>query len=360
MLGYGFALSGFETSCDNDFYTLIIDKVEFLNENTRMRIVVNFRNPSGGAITRWNMVTFTYIVVSRYLSGTFSDIWVTIAETIGDSATIPPSSTATASNAGQSYDTIGAAYQTTPVAGPSNCQIYSDPNYNFVNGSCVPTVLATADGASGGDNILHAYIMGFMWNPAVTTTRYLYAGAISTGTNNFPFASSTEAKAAEDSAGINFAATPYGPLVYLHNPDSALVYMKMAFVISRFDNEKIDTGYPSTISPNDPSELLYSSSYIFTQVTSFNTAIAAVNKATIGTIEYNNYYYHLVDTRYAIYGITSFELPKDNTTSCSTILINATLDNIDTFTVTTPNDNPTNVFFAADIFTKNTDTLCVQ
>ena len=27
VLGYGFALTGFQTSCDNSFYTLIIDKV---------------------------------------------------------------------------------------------------------------------------------------------------------------------------------------------------------------------------------------------------------------------------------------------------------------------------------------------
>ena len=29
VLGYGFSLTGFQTSCSNTYYTLIIDKVEF-------------------------------------------------------------------------------------------------------------------------------------------------------------------------------------------------------------------------------------------------------------------------------------------------------------------------------------------
>ena len=130
VLGYGFALSGFQTGCDNNFYTLIIDKVEFLNQNTRMRIVVNFRNPSDGAITRWNMVTFTYIVVSRYLSGTFSDIWVTVAETVSG-VTIP----LVATNTAVGYDTIGAAYQNTPTSAVTSCQIYADPDFGFSDGA---------------------------------------------------------------------------------------------------------------------------------------------------------------------------------------------------------------------------------
>lgn len=78
VLGYGFSLTGFQTGCNNAFYTLIIDKVIFENQNTRMRIVVNFRNPGDGTITTWNLVSFTYIVVSRNLNGDYSDIWATV------------------------------------------------------------------------------------------------------------------------------------------------------------------------------------------------------------------------------------------------------------------------------------------
>ena len=154
-----------------------------------MRIVVNFRNPGDGKITRWNMVTFTYIVVSRYLSGSFSDIWVTIAETVSGTV-IPLLSTAAAA---APYDTIGAAYTTTPAALASSCKIYDDPNYGFSDGSCSAGSLADAAGLVGGQNILHTYIMGFMWNPAVTTSHYLYAGVIP---NEFPITSTAEATAA--------------------------------------------------------------------------------------------------------------------------------------------------------------------
>ena len=105
VLGYGFALSGFQTTCSRPFYTLIIDKVQFENQNTRMRIVVNFRNPADGSITLWNMVSFTYIVVSRNLNGGFSNIWATVAET-----TAIPTTAALAA-----IDLVGEAYRTTPA-----------------------------------------------------------------------------------------------------------------------------------------------------------------------------------------------------------------------------------------------------
>jgi len=79
VLGHGFSLTGFQTSCSNSYYTLIIDKIAFENENTRMRVVVNFRNPGDGSITLWTMVSFSYIVVSRNLNGAYADVWATIA-----------------------------------------------------------------------------------------------------------------------------------------------------------------------------------------------------------------------------------------------------------------------------------------
>ncbi len=125
----------------------------------------------------------------------------------------------------------------------------------------------------------------------------------------------------------------------------------MAFVISRV------ASIPSTgkVLPSG-SGLLYSSSQIYTPVTTFNTPV--VLKQGTGVNDYNRYYYHLPDTRYAIYGIHSFDLPKGSNISCATILINSTLNNIDSYTVTTPNTNPTSFMFSADIFTVNIDRLC--
>ena len=91
-------------------------------------------------------------------------------------------------------------------------------------------------------------------------------------------------------------------------------------------------------------------------MTTFNTPVPLV-RGTAAT-DFNQLYYRLPDARYAIYGITSFYLPKSATTVCSTILINSTLNSINSFTVTTPNTTPQDVLFVADIFTVNTDNLC--
>lgn len=124
--------------------------------------------------------------------------------------------------------------------------------------------------------------------------------------------------------------------------------MKVAFVYSVVDSALFATTYPS-----GSLNMIYSSSYVFTPVTVFNAAVPIIN---LQPSNYNPNYYRLTDTRYAIYGVTSFTLPK--TAACSTILVNATLNNIDSYTMTTPNGNPSNFFFVADIFTVNIDQLC--
>ena len=150
------------------------------------------------------------------------------------------------------------------------------------------------------------------------------------------------------------ATDPKGPRVAFYNPDTALTFIKVAFVYSRHD-------YFLTIAAGGPtypsgSNMLYSSSYVFTNVTTFNTAVAITRGTAGSTTEFSQYYYHLPDARYAIYGITNFDIPQG--TGCSTLKVNATLDSIDAYTVTTPNANPANMFFVADIFTKNIDQLC--
>lgn len=64
LLGYAFAIAGFETSCSQTYYSLMVDVVEFQNENTKMRIVVDFRNPELNVLTTWTKVKLTYLVVS--------------------------------------------------------------------------------------------------------------------------------------------------------------------------------------------------------------------------------------------------------------------------------------------------------
>jgi hypothetical protein len=128
-----------------------------------------------------------------------------------------------------------------------------------------------------------------------------------------------------------------------------LTYIKVAFVLSRFDFGLTATTYPVG------SAMLFSASHVFTRVSTFNSAVA-IQHGAIASAAFNQLYYRLPDTRYAIYGITSFELPSSGT--CSTLQVNATLNSIDTFTITTPNSSPAQFFFAADIFTVNVDQLC--
>jgi hypothetical protein len=72
-----------------------------------MRIVVNFRNTNDGTITKWTLVTFTYIVVSRNLNGAYSDIWATVASrTLTASISTP-------------IDDLAPAFQLGP--GANNC-----------------------------------------------------------------------------------------------------------------------------------------------------------------------------------------------------------------------------------------------
>ena len=184
--------------------------------------------------------------------------------------------------------------------------------------------------------------MGFMYNPSKTIKHYLQVGIK-------PTLSSTSYD--ENKATISFA-TPYGPRVTITNLDNAVEYIKIAFVITRVAS----TAATGKVLPSG-SGLLYSSSQIYTPVTTFNTPVA-LKQGTTALTDPNLYYYHLPDARYAIYGIHSFDLPKGSNISCSTILVNATLNNIDSYTVTTPNTSPSDFMFAADIFTVNIDKLC--
>ena len=133
-----------------------------------MKIIVDFRDP-GGYITTWTMVSFTYIVVSRYLNGAYSDIWATVA-----SINNPPHNTP------QAIDQLGGAYTADP-SGSGNCAIFTDPDitHDYSGVTCSGSQVNSA-GNAGGVHIVHAYIMGFRFNPAIQTNpdSYLYAGVL--------------------------------------------------------------------------------------------------------------------------------------------------------------------------------------
>jgi hypothetical protein len=141
VLGYGFALSGFQANCGQAYYTLVIDKVAFENQNTRMRITVNFLNPStygtSTVITKWNLVSFTYIVVSRNFQGTFSNIWATTSEISLSTAIV-----------GTAIDTTSTVYDSSATHSTTACLLYQDPYFIIPTAGCTPGTAWTAAGAT--------------------------------------------------------------------------------------------------------------------------------------------------------------------------------------------------------------------
>lgn len=75
------------------------------------------------------------------------------------------------------------------------------------------------------------------------------------------------------------------------------------------------------------------------------------------TQNYNNLYQNLPTTKYAIYGLSSFEL--SDTSACSTFNIDLSINTANSYTLVADNtDYLTSVFFQADIFTANNNNLC--
>lgn len=105
--------------------------------------------------------------------------------------------------------------------------------------------------------------MGFMYNPARTTAHYLYAGVL----KQFPGATDDET-----TTTVTVTGGPYGPNVAIYNPHSALEYIKVAFVLSRFDSSlAAPVALPAAATyPMGSANMQYSSSYIYTPVSTFN------------------------------------------------------------------------------------------
>jgi hypothetical protein len=221
--------------------------------------------------------------------------------------------------------------------------MYIDPSLTVNLQTCNNAVAANGE-TTGGTPIIHAYVMGFQWNPSKSTTVFLGASVLN-GNGGAPNPTS-------DSQGWTIGYTQgaaTGPQVTINNYGGALEWIKIGFVYSRLDEAATD--YPLN------SDLLYSSSYIYTQVINFNVTVP-LDPGASG--QFNSHYTRLPDARYAIYGLSAFTLPYGNTTSCTQLYVNATLNSISSYTVTTPNIAPTNVFFSADIFTVNVDVLCAS
>lgn len=371
VLGYAFALSGFQTNCGQNYYTLNIDKVFAENQNTRMKIVVDFRNPSttssNTGVTKWTQVSFNYLVVSRNFNGLYSTIWA---------SSIEATSLNLAANINGEIDTVNPIFTNPSPA--DQCYTYADPNF-ILDPTCDGTVGWDNENnpVIGGSYVVHAYIMGFKWNSNRSSTSYLSAGVFAVNPADATFDSSAAELigAAAPTYSIVTGASPAGPRVFVNNQGGALEYIKMGFVFSIFDSAFKPVQGPTTLYPSvylrdlpvprttPGSYLSYSSSYIFEKVSKFNTSVPIKQgddtKVNFPDINWNQHYMRLPDNRYSIFGLTGFNLPKNSKSNCTaTIWINATLDSINTYTVNTPNANPADFFVSGDIFTVNVDKIC--
>ena len=210
--------------------------------------------------------------------------------------------------------------------------------------------------------------MGFQWNSNRSTTSFLSAQVFKTDPTTLD--SIQEEIDSAITLGQGATGNPVGPTFFISSFAGALQYIKIGVVYSIFD--EFFKPAETAISPNiynigtgkPISALSYSSSYVFEKVKVFNTLnpITQGNNAlsTGTTSTWNQKYMRLPDARYAIYGLKGFTFPRTmtNNTCTSTISISSTLNSINSYTVNTPNANPTNIFFQADIFTVNLGTLC--
>ena len=64
VLATAVAIAGFETSCSQSFYSLVVDIVEPQSENTKLKLVIDFRNKAQTSLTTWTKVKLSYLVVS--------------------------------------------------------------------------------------------------------------------------------------------------------------------------------------------------------------------------------------------------------------------------------------------------------
>jgi hypothetical protein len=64
VLATAVAIAGFETACSQSFYSLVVDIVEPQSENTKLKLVIDFRNKAQTSLTTWTKVKLSYLVVS--------------------------------------------------------------------------------------------------------------------------------------------------------------------------------------------------------------------------------------------------------------------------------------------------------
>lgn len=331
----------------------MVDIVEPQNENTKLKLVINFMNKDSTTLTAWTKVKLSYLVTSaqRYVtpienSGTavkVANIWATSQYVDLSTYTSPNAAFTDAIFKGTSADEWGLA---------AGCGFHWDANYATPQWrfgiQCDDTF---TDKKVVSDVAVHAYIMGFRYEQATVTGKFLAAQVKYDGWMDSP-ATQKEVAVANDATAANgdrltsgvtainvagtevygikfqYDATTGGPKLAIENWSSELKGIKIALVMTVINpiagtaDNVVGNGFGAE-------ELSYSYSGIYFPLDSTKFNIKTVIDKTVG----NQLHERLPVVKYAIYGLSSFTLSDNNT--CTSFSLDVSIDTINALTLTT-------------------------
>jgi hypothetical protein len=363
FLGTAVAIAGFETSCSQTFFSLMVDIVEPQSDNTKLKLVIDFRNKGQTVLTTWTKVKLSYLVASaqRYPAGvpTSSYIWAT-SQYVDLTADI--------TNTAIMTDPIFTGADAATIDGQSICGLkYDTTAKKYVWGSlCDGNV---GNGVVDHDVAIHTYIMGFQYEPNTNADDNFLAATVKYGsswmdtnthaevafwTNADRTTINTAATAASTTAyGILFSvgAALGGPVFTITNQNSELKGIKVAIVLTVinpvYGANALNNGFAAT-------DLSYSYSGLYAPVDTAKYNIKTLIDKTAG---YNVLQEKIPSVKYIIYGLSSFAL-ADNS-GCSSFNIDVSVDSINSYTVSLNQKSfVSNVVVQADLYFPQTFGVC--
>lgn len=216
FLGYAVAIAGFETSCSQTAFSLLVDIVEPQSDNTKLKLVIDFRNKAQTILTTWTKVKLSYLVTSaqRYPPGVPSTayIWATsqyVDLSAGGKTNVAIINDPIFTDGSSSF---------TNIDGKSNCGLkYDTGSKTYIWGSLCDTNIGNS--LVDNDVAVHSYIMGFQYETVLTTDNFMaaevkYGNAWMDSGSNAEVAywdsgdSSKQDRTAIGSYGIVFDVTP--------------------------------------------------------------------------------------------------------------------------------------------------------
>ena len=211
---------------------------------------------------------------------------------------------------------------------PADCNVYIDPLMQVDLTGCA--AVAASSQNQGGKIIIHAYISGYSLSYCPQKDNQV---SVKKGNPVFPYSDSDGWVFNYNSGSLN------GPIVTI--PTQQLLFIQVSFLTVRMDF--YSDNYPLN------SQLLYSSSHIFTDVSQFNTAVPLSQTTT-----YNSHYFELPDVTYYLYGLSSFSFKKAIT---SVFSVDIQLSK-NSFTANNLYDSIGGVIISGDMFIKNIEQIC--